>query len=497
VADSGFGKETPVSSVNWNNMSLSQLKDVVAHIGGGMFGQLRNSATHFQQAATALETAESDLSTQMGVLRDGWQGKAASAAVNNAQQNRATMNQTRSSSTSAGSDTDGYLSRLESDQKQANAIQNVDTSLGHALLTGGWAGPVGVGVAAIQAHQQYNKNHDAMVKIVQQMDTDGQNHADQMKSMDWSNQMNSGMGAPPATLPPVPGSSAPKGSGSSPGGYPGGGTTSGGSGPGYTPVMTGPAMSGADNNVINGPRGNHPGAGDPTETQSGPSPKPNDPTVSQSGPGSVSTPGTGTGPTVGAAPTTGSAVTGAGAVGGVIGGAGLIGGATGGGLLGGTGTRGGSLAEGEGSGRLPRSGSGIAEGEGEPRLGGVRGGGAPGEGALGEPGEPGVGVRGPGGIGGTDPEPVARGGVRPGANGALGDGELGAPRGSALAGARPTGFAGEPVAAEAGRMGGYPMGGLGGRRGGDDEEAPMPDYLVETDDVWGDGVTAAPPVIGE
>jgi hypothetical protein len=56
---------------------------------------------------------------------------------------------------------------------------------------------------------------------------------------------------------------------------------------------------------------------------------------------------------------------------------------------------------------------------------------------------------------------------------------------------------GEPVAGEAGRLGGYPAGGAGARRRDDDEEAPVPDYLVETEDVWGDGVTAAPPVIGE
>jgi hypothetical protein len=254
-------------------------------------------------------------------------------------------------------------------------------------------------------------------------------------------------------------------------------------------------MTGEDGTIINGPHGGHVGPGKPTTTQSGPSPTPNDPTVSQSGPGTVTAPAAGVGPTVGSAPTTGSGVTGAGAVGGVIGGAGLIGaGATSGGLLGGSGPRSGSVAEDEGTGRFGRGGSALAEGEGEPGLGSVRGG-LRGGSALGE--EPGVGLRGPGGVGGSEPDPELRGGVRPGSGGVLGDGELGAPRGSALAGARPAGFAGEPVAAEAGRFGGYPMGGAGGRRGGEDEESPMPDYLVETDDVWGDGVTAAPPVIGE
>jgi hypothetical protein len=42
------------------------------------------------------------------------------------------------------------------------------------------------------------------------------------------------------------------------------------------------------------------------------------------------------------------------------------------------------------------------------------------------------------------------------------------------------------------------MGGGAGRRGEDEVELDQrPDYLVESDDVWGDGRLAAPAVLGE
>ena len=495
-----------MSSVNWSDKSLSQLKQIVSGINGNVIAQLRTSSTHFHQTATQLEGAMSNLNTQMGTLRDAWQGKAATAAVANAQDNAQAMSQTRSTSTGAGSDTTDYAAQLESDQGQAAQIKNVDTSFGHALLTGGWAGPVGVGAKMIQAQNQYNTNHSQMVKVVSKMDSDGQSHASQMKSLDWPAPTSS-VGAPPATLPPVPGRSGGGGGGGT-GGYPGGSGTSGAQpGPGYTPVVMGPPMSGEDGHTINGTHSHNPGSGGPTTTQGGSSPTVHDPTVTQGGPGTVTTPGTGgTGTTVGSAPTTGgvTGVTGVGAVGGVIGGAGLIGaGATGGGVLDGPGsTRGGSVGEGEG--QSPR-GSGIGEGEGEPGVRGLRGG-ALGEGepttggvrggAMGE-GEPSTGGLRGGSLADGESDPLLRSGARSGLNGVPADDELGGPRGNSLAGARPEGFGGEPVAAEAGRTGGYPMGGSGGRRSSDDEEAPMPDYLVETDDVWGDGVSAAPPVIGE
>ena len=47
-----------------------------------------------------------------------------------------------------------------------------------------------------------------------------------------------------------------------------------------------------------------------------------------------------------------------------------------------------------------------------------------------------------------------------------------------------------------GGAGGLPVG-AGHGRGGEDREHRRPTYLVESEDVWGDGRLVAPPVIGE
>jgi hypothetical protein len=41
------------------------------------------------------------------------------------------------------------------------------------------------------------------------------------------------------------------------------------------------------------------------------------------------------------------------------------------------------------------------------------------------------------------------------------------------------------------------MVGGGQSRGGEDSEHQRPSYLIETEDIWGDGRRVAPPVIGE
>lgn len=106
----------------------------------------------------------------------------------------------------------------------------------------------------------------------------------------------------------------------------------------------------------------------------------------------------------------------------------------------------------------------------------------------------GVGPRGPGGVGnpgsanplgrpgfgptgGADSTATARGatGAAPGASNAL-----------STAGARAPGIS--PAFA--------PMTGAGRGVGGEDTERHRPSYLVETEDVWGDGRRVAPPVIG-
>jgi uncharacterized protein YukE len=477
-----------VSSVNWHERSLEDLVALAKDTHPAMLGQ---ASTHFQHSATHLSDVQDRFMTHMGHLGDAWQGKAANAAIDNAQSTYESMDNTRSTAAAAGAQTDSYQTSMEHQRTQAMAIPPVDTSWGHAARTGGLAGPIGMVVAQHQAQQKYDDHQTKAAQIVTQMDTAGDQHAQEMKSTPWLPQR-SMADQPPASLPPVPGATT---SGRSTGsnlpnnGYNGAGShTSGG---GYSSIVGGTTKDPNDNGVLNGPKGPHPTGGSLTTPQSGSSPNPDFPTVPQGGGGLPGNPGgTPDGPVAGGPPTM-TAPGGAGAAAAVLGGAGLLGaGAVGGrGLLGGASGRGGLAGEPEG--RLGgRGGSGLTEGEGSGLRGGARGGGGLAEGD-------GAGLRGGSGSGALgDGEGGLRGGPRAAA-GVPADEELGAPRNSMLRSASGAGFGGEPVAGEAGRMGGYPMGGSGGRRRNDDEEAPMPDYLVETDDVWGDGASAAPPVIGE
>lgn len=86
-------------------------------------------------------------------------------------------------------------------------------------------------------------------------------------------------------------------------------------------------------------------------------------------------------------------------------------------------------------------------------------------------------------------------GSRPGSQ--LGRGGL---AGAGMHGENGVARSGPGAATAAGGRGGVngPMG-AGGRRadGEDDDERFAPDYLLETNDVFGDGRRVAPPVIGE
>jgi hypothetical protein len=111
-------------------------------------------------------------------------------------------------------------------------------------------------------------------------------------------------------------------------------------------------------------------------------------------------------------------------------------------------------------------------------------GGAPGSGARFGGGRAGSAGGGFGPRGGAGPNSVGRNAL-----GALGEAEsaAGAGRGAASMAGRGAG-AGSEMA---------PMAGGGRGRGDDDTEHRRPSYLVETEDVWGDGRRVAPPVIGE
>jgi hypothetical protein len=477
-----------VSSVNWNDKSLDELKGVVEQTEPG---GLDTAIVHFHQSVQHLSKIQDSFMGHMNSLGDAWQGKAATAAIGNAQNTYASMDDTRSNAATAATQTSAYQTQMRDQRTRAERIPSVDTSWGHAFSSGGLAGPIGVGAAKMAQQRKYDHNQGQLAQIVTQMDTDGSQHAEEMKSTPWL-VTNTRQATPPGSLPPVPGAAASKAGGSSlpSNGYNGAGSHTTGGG-GYTPPVPGPSRDPGGIKIINGPKPHHPAPGTVTTPGSGPSPNPQLPTTPQGGGGVPGTPGgVPGGPTVAGAPTT-AAPGGAGAAAAVLGGAGLLGaGAAGGrGLLSGAGGRGGVAGEPEG--RVgARDGSGLAEGEGGPRAGGGRSGAGLGEGEGGLRGGSGSGS------GGLGEEGGLRGGPRA-STGIPADEELGGPRSSMLRGAGSGGFAGEPVAGEAGRMGGYPMGGSGARRRNDDEEAPMPDYLVETDDIWGDGASAAPPVIGE
>jgi hypothetical protein len=140
-----------------------------------------------------------------------------------------------------------------------------------------------------------------------------------------------------------------------------------------------------------------------------------------------------------------------------------------------------------GSGRSGPGGGSVRPGMGRPGSFGP-GSGMPGRAGAGGPGA-GRGAFGPGGFG-----PSGSGSGAPGA-GARGIGGLGAAAGLAddAAAAARSGAAGRGGASGVGYG---PMAGAG-TGGDDDKEHRRPSYLVESEDVWGDGTPVAPPVIGE
>lgn len=140
-----------------------------------------------------------------------------------------------------------------------------------------------------------------------------------------------------------------------------------------------------------------------------------------------------------------------------------------------------------GPGGPPRPGLPTGRGPGMPGMPGVPGPGQQGPGGMrpgvpGMGGMPGSGVPGAGMPGGSNPAGV------PGRGGAAGVGGFGP-------GAGGPGAAGRPGAGGPGMAGG--AAGAHGGNGEDDIEHKAADYLVETNDVFGDDRLVAPPVIGE
>jgi len=197
--------------------------------------------------------------------------------------------------------------------------------------------------------------------------------------------------------------------------------------------------------------------------------------------------------------------------GGAGGGAGGAGGGAGGAGGGSGGSGGGGVSPGPGEWTPPSTPGQVAPSVPGP---GVPGPGVPvlppgvgpgGGGATGVPGylpAAGLGGAGAGGRGPTIGGGRAGGGDGFGPRGSgsnpLGRGGFGATDAAErVAGA---GGAGKAVGGTAGRglgAGGFPMAGAGRGQGAEDTEHRRPSYLMETEDIWGDGRKVAPPVIGE
>lgn len=149
-----------------------------------------------------------------------------------------------------------------------------------------------------------------------------------------------------------------------------------------------------------------------------------------------------------------------------------------------------------------RPGSDVTRGGGSGKFGnpgfgpGGRGPGIGGPGGQGGPGGPGAGRGGVGGFGTSPVDAEGRGG-RGGIGGAGGAGALGE-NVPGRGGAPGAGGFGPGGAGGRGGAAGGPMGAGGrGAKGEGDDEHETPDYLMETEDVFGDERMVAPPVIGE
>ncbi len=447
-------------------------------------------ATVFDHGTEVLNTGHGHLESAIDNVVTGWKGDAAKAASTSVLGGAMTSRQSAESSSNAADNVRSYAARLGETRAQILAVPAVDTSFGHAVQASGGPvaaafnpGAVAANMAAAQIKSEQHREQAA--NYLKQMNDDSEQFAAQQQ------QTFQPVPPPPRGfpdgLPTTVSVHAPSGSGgggamppvNGPSGGPGGsGWNTPGPGPGrpITPVK---------HPYDNGGRPETGNAGNPTSpTGPGnpppggpiipPEPPPGDPTQIQGSnpPGTVSP----TGPPVALPDPSGSGTgVGAGTVALLGGGAAAV--AAGGvagwnraGLPGRPAFAGAGDGAGDGggnaSGRAGAGARGFADGEGERGFARGSGFGGAADEASGR-----FGPGGRGGIGGFDPE----------------ESTLRAGRLSAAA-------AGELAAGERGMM--PPMGGAGGRRSDEEELEKRPDYLVETDDVWGDGRLAAPPVLG-
>lgn len=461
-----------LSALGIGGGSLNHIK-AMAH--SAKPGDMEHMAGLFDQGSQVFNQGHSQLESAIDNVVTGWRGEAATAASTRVLDSAMTSRTSAEASSTAAENVRQFVADVREAQAKIAAVQPVDTSFSTAMHRAGGPAALVLNPGAVAANMaaaeiKAEQHREQAAGYLDQLNASGERFAARQSHVypalartDGNSYSNM-----PARLSIQPissggGGSAMPGVPSSPGG-PSGPTWHQPGTPGNTPTFQ----------PGHGPKGN---PGPPTIT-----PDPGPPNV----PGPVNEP---------PAPGTSTTLQGTGASGSGPGSAPValpdpVGGS------GGTGIGAGTVAlVGGGAAAIAAGGlSGLTRG-GAAAAGGARAGapGAVGEDGVGERGFARGGGFGAGsGSGGAGDEALngrLRGGLGSGAGfDGADEAQLRASRMSAAA-------ASELAAGERGAM----MPGMGagaGRRSDDEELEKRPDYLVETDDVWGDGRLAAPPVLG-
>src|SRR6201995_600163 len=190
------------ADTSYTNWTLPDLKQAAST---SKLESLATAVSCFNAGDAACQEAAASFMTQVKALGSGWQGTAAQAASDNATSTHQSLVQMQRGSKQASTSTTHYDDSARTKRSQVEAIPNVDTSMGHAVSSGWWAGPVGVGVAAAQHQAQYDHNQKQAARVVTQMDSDGRAQSASMRSINWPTGPTSSS-EPPSSIPPVPGS---------------------------------------------------------------------------------------------------------------------------------------------------------------------------------------------------------------------------------------------------------------------------------------------------
>lgn len=438
-----------MNAKNYAGWSLRDLKEAAADLD---VAALDTHAKTFARGEQALQSVQESFASALGFLAGGWSGTAAQAAAGNAQSSISRVSSAQEQAALSRSQTQAYLADTRSRQAQIAAIPDVDTGWGNAFASGALGGLAGVGLAKYQQQQEYERQRAKAARLVEQIDGRGEQQAGEMMVHDWLTP-SATKEKPSALRPPAHRRDSPGDAASRPqnvsnettgnfsasrdaSGDPGGEASSGSG-----------AAGGADEPA---PRPSGSGGVAPTATSEPTTATPVPlPTVPHQPAAATSSPDAGgVGLAGGAAVAAGGAALAAGSAGRA------------------SGLR--PLAEPSTIGATPAYGN-------SPRSTGALEQGAAGGKTAGGPGGfrsgAGTGVR--AGV----PEP-----------GPPGTGSAAARAASAELPVRP---GGSPSAS------GYPpVAPAAQRREEDDELKARPEYLVEPDDIWGDGRLASPPVLG-